>query len=201
MRAFFPEAISWRSPRIAVAVALLAGLALLPAVTAAIGEPFYVTLAARIVIYALAACGLNLVLGYGGLVSFGHALYVGLGAYVVEVELGRGPATTVLRARAADGTPVAIKVLDADPDPVRRRRFVRERSVARSLDHPYLAPALDEGVHRGREYLVSAFASEGTLQARLEQGPLETDELVDVVWRVGGAVVRKQVARYLIFDK
>jgi branched-chain amino acid transport system permease protein len=83
MRTFFPEPISWKSPRIVVAAALLAGLALLPAVTAAIGEPFYVTLAARIVIFALAACGLNLVLGYGGLVSFGHALYVGLGAYAV----------------------------------------------------------------------------------------------------------------------
>jgi branched-chain amino acid transport system permease protein len=82
---FFPEALSWRSPR-AVAVGLfLLCLGLLPVVAAAIGEPFYVTLAARILIFALAASGLNLVLGYGGLVSFGHALYVGLGAYVVGI--------------------------------------------------------------------------------------------------------------------
>lgn len=82
---FFPEALSWRSPR-AVAVGLfLLCLGLLPVVAAAIGEPFYVTLAARILIFALAASGLNLVLGYGGLVSFGHALYVGLGAYIVGI--------------------------------------------------------------------------------------------------------------------
>jgi branched-chain amino acid transport system permease protein len=81
----FPEPLSWRSPRTLVVSAFLLGLALLPVVALAIGEPFYITLAARIVIFALAACGLNLVLGYGVLVSFGHALFVGLGAYVVGI--------------------------------------------------------------------------------------------------------------------
>lgn len=81
----FPEALSWRSPRVVAVAMFLVCLGLLPVITAAIGEPFYVTLAARIVIFALAASGLNLVLGYGGLVSFGHALYVGLGAYVVGI--------------------------------------------------------------------------------------------------------------------
>jgi branched-chain amino acid transport system permease protein len=63
----------------------LAALGLVPVVAQALGEPFYITLVARILIFGLAACGLNLVLGYGGLVSFGHALYVGLGAYVVGI--------------------------------------------------------------------------------------------------------------------
>ncbi len=80
-----PEPLSWRSPRVVVAALFLLALALLPLVASAIGEPFYVTVAARILIFALGACGLNLVLGYGGLVSFGHALYVGLGAYVVGI--------------------------------------------------------------------------------------------------------------------
>lgn len=80
-----PEPLRWRSPRVLAAGTLLLCLALLPAVTAAIDEPFYVTVAARILVFALAASGLNLVLGYGGLVSFGHALYVGLGAYVVGI--------------------------------------------------------------------------------------------------------------------
>lgn len=79
----FPEPVSMRSPRIVSAALLLLCLALVPVVADAFGQPFYVTLAARILIFALAASGLNLVLGYGGLVSFGHALYVGLGAYVV----------------------------------------------------------------------------------------------------------------------
>jgi branched-chain amino acid transport system permease protein len=71
--------------RTLVAVVLLAGLALVPPIAAAIGEPYYVTLFTRIVIFALAAVGLNLILGYGGLVSFGHAMYIGIGAYVVGI--------------------------------------------------------------------------------------------------------------------
>ncbi len=82
---WFPEAISLRSPRVIAVAIFLLGLALLPVVANALGEPFYITLAARILIFALAASGLNLVLGYGGLVSFGHALYIGLGAYVVGI--------------------------------------------------------------------------------------------------------------------
>ena len=81
----FPEAVAWRSPRVIVACALLTALILLPVVAAAIGETFYISLAARIVVFALAASALNLVLGYGGMVSFGHALYIGLGAYVVGI--------------------------------------------------------------------------------------------------------------------
>lgn len=81
----FPEPISPRAPRVVATVLLVIVLAALPVVADALGEPFYVTLAARILIFALAATGLNLVLGYGGLVSFGHSLYVGLGAYAVGI--------------------------------------------------------------------------------------------------------------------
>jgi len=81
----FPEPLSLRAPRAIAAALIVLALALVPVVAGALGEPFYVTLGARILIYALAASGLNLVLGYGGLVSFGHALYVGLGAYTVGI--------------------------------------------------------------------------------------------------------------------
>ncbi len=71
--------------RTAVATMLLGGLALVPAISALIGEPYYVTLFTRIVIFALAAVGLNLILGYGAIVSFGHAMYIGIGAYAVGI--------------------------------------------------------------------------------------------------------------------
>ncbi|HEY1289185.1 MAG TPA: branched-chain amino acid ABC transporter permease [Burkholderiales bacterium] len=51
----------------------------------AIDQPFYVSVATRILIYAMAAASLNLVLGYGGMVSFGHAAFFGAGAYVVGI--------------------------------------------------------------------------------------------------------------------
>jgi branched-chain amino acid transport system permease protein len=68
-----------------VAAAVIVLLALVPVIAAAVGEPYYVTLFTRILILALAAVGLNLILGYGGLVSFGHAMYVGIGAYSVGI--------------------------------------------------------------------------------------------------------------------
>jgi branched-chain amino acid transport system permease protein len=82
---FFPEKLAWRSPRVLAVTVFLLCLLLLPVVANAIGETFYVSLAARILVFALAASALNLVLGYGGMVSFGHALFVGLGAYVVGI--------------------------------------------------------------------------------------------------------------------
>lgn len=51
----------------------------------AIDEPFYVTLATRVAVLALAAVGLNVALGLGGLVSFGHAAFFGLGGYVAGI--------------------------------------------------------------------------------------------------------------------
>ena len=42
-------------------------------------------LASRIMIFAIAAVSLDLLLGYGGLISFGHAAYIGLGAYAVAI--------------------------------------------------------------------------------------------------------------------
>ena len=66
----------------AVTVVILAAL---PPVMSAIGQPFYIDLVRRIMILAIAAVSLNLILGYGGMVSFGHAAYLGIGAYAVGI--------------------------------------------------------------------------------------------------------------------
>jgi branched-chain amino acid transport system permease protein len=66
------------------AIAILVLIAL-PPVVFAIGQPFYLDLVRRIMILAIAAISLNLILGYGGLVSFGHAAYLGVGAYAVGI--------------------------------------------------------------------------------------------------------------------
>ena len=44
-----------------------------PPLASAIGQPYYIELLRRVMIFAIAAVSLNLILGYGGLVSFGHA--------------------------------------------------------------------------------------------------------------------------------
>jgi len=56
-----------------------------PPLTIAIGQPYYVELLRRVMIFAIAAVSLNLILGYGGLVSFGHAAYLGVGGYSVGI--------------------------------------------------------------------------------------------------------------------
>jgi branched-chain amino acid transport system permease protein len=60
-------------------------LLIIPPLVMAIGQPFYLDLVRRIMILAIAAISLNLILGYGGLVSFGHAAYLGVGAYAVGI--------------------------------------------------------------------------------------------------------------------
>ena len=70
------------------AIVLAAGLVLLaavPPVAALANQPFYLDLVRRVMIFAIAALSLNLILGYGGMISFGHAAYLGVGAYAVGV--------------------------------------------------------------------------------------------------------------------
>jgi branched-chain amino acid transport system permease protein len=70
--------------RVALAVAFALAIAL-PWLAEVAGSPATVSLATRMAVYGIAAASLNLVLGFGGLVSFGHAAYFGLGGYAVGI--------------------------------------------------------------------------------------------------------------------
>jgi branched-chain amino acid transport system permease protein len=63
---------------------------LLPLYTGISGNRFLLTLFTRIVIMALAASSLNLILGYGSMMSFGHAAYIGIGGYAVGILAHEG---------------------------------------------------------------------------------------------------------------
>jgi branched-chain amino acid transport system permease protein len=73
------------TPRNAVTALVVVGLLLVPVYAAVIGNNFILSMATRIVILAIAATSLNLIMGYGGMVSFGHAAYLGVGGYVVGI--------------------------------------------------------------------------------------------------------------------
>jgi len=60
-------------------------LALVPMAAALLNQPFYLDLVRRIMIFAIAAVSLDLILGFGGMVSFGHAAFLGVGAYAVAI--------------------------------------------------------------------------------------------------------------------
>jgi len=63
-------------------------LLLLPAtalIALSLDEPFIITLATKVAIFALAGVGLNIALGLGGLVSLGHAAFFGIGGYAMGI--------------------------------------------------------------------------------------------------------------------
>lgn len=70
-----------------MSIATLLLLGILPPVFLWTGHPFYADLATRLTCLGIAAVSLNLILGYGGLVSFGHAVYLGIGAYCVGIPV------------------------------------------------------------------------------------------------------------------
>jgi branched-chain amino acid transport system permease protein len=85
--------------RIGAFAALLAALAL-PWALQALGADFYLGTASRILVYAVAATSLNLLLGYGGMISLGHAAFFGLGAYCTGILLSEGVRSGLLHLLA-----------------------------------------------------------------------------------------------------
>src|SRR5436190_21510256 len=81
---------AWVTPRNVFVIALIAIMALLPVYAAATGHTFMTTVFTRIVILAIAAVSLNLIMGYGGMVSFGHAAYIGVGGYAIGMLAKEG---------------------------------------------------------------------------------------------------------------
>jgi len=90
---------------------VLAALAAVPPLAALLGQPFYLDLVRRIMIFAIAALSLNLILGYGGLVSFGHAAYLGIGAYAVGILAHHGVHNGLLQFGVAIGASAAIALV------------------------------------------------------------------------------------------
>jgi branched-chain amino acid transport system permease protein len=85
-------------------IALVVVTCAFPLVMHAFDQQFYISFATRVLIYAMAAASLNLVLGYGGMVSFGHAAFFGAGAYVVGILTTEGLTSAWLTWPAAIAT-------------------------------------------------------------------------------------------------
>jgi branched-chain amino acid transport system permease protein len=81
---------AWLTPRNTLVAGLIVILLLLPVYAVTTGNTFVMTLFTRIVILAIAAVSLNLIMGFGGMVSFGHAAYLGIGGYVVGILAKEG---------------------------------------------------------------------------------------------------------------
>jgi branched-chain amino acid transport system permease protein len=75
---------------VALPVVIFVALALMPIVAALTTEAYVLGLVTRVMIFAIAALALDLLVGYGALVSFGHAAFIGLGAYAVGILASHG---------------------------------------------------------------------------------------------------------------
>ena len=93
--------------RLAVVLGLVL-LAAVPVLAAALQAPFYIDLFSRIMIFAIAALSLDLILGYGGMVSFGHAAYLGIGAYAVGILAHHGVESGAVQWTAAIGASALV---------------------------------------------------------------------------------------------
>jgi branched-chain amino acid transport system permease protein len=77
----------------------------------AVDQPFYISFATRILIYAIAAASLKLVLGYGGMVSFGHAAFFGAGAYIVGILAVEGVTSLWIAWSAATAVAALVALI------------------------------------------------------------------------------------------
>ena len=82
-----------------------------PLAMQAVDQPFYISFATRILIYAMAAASLNLVLGYGGMVSFGHAAFFGAGAYIVGILAVEGVTSLWIAWSAATAVAALVALI------------------------------------------------------------------------------------------
>ena len=96
------------SAQLLALVTLLALLAAVPPLAELFQQPFYLELGRRIMIFAIAALSLNLILGYGGMISFGHAAYLGVGAYAVGVLAHYGITNGLLQWALAIGASAVV---------------------------------------------------------------------------------------------
>src|SRR5882757_7466409 len=78
------------TPRNVFVAVLLVVLALIPVYCLYVGNTFLMSFFTRILILGMAAVSLNLIMGFGGMVSFGHAVYLGIGGYAVGILAQEG---------------------------------------------------------------------------------------------------------------
>jgi serine/threonine protein kinase len=114
-----------------------------------------------------------------------------IGPYRIIEQLGQGGMATVLKAyHAALDRYVALKVLHQafHQDQSFTARFQREARVVAKLEHPNIVPIYDYSEHESRPYLVMKYIEGDTLKARLNQGPLNSKEIENVVDSIGAAL-------------
>jgi TolB-like protein/tetratricopeptide (TPR) repeat protein len=114
-----------------------------------------------------------------------------LSHYRILERIGAGGMGEVYRARDQHlDRDVAVKVLSRGSlaDPGDRERFRREAHVLSRLSHPGVATVFDFATQDGVDFLVMEYVPGGSLQSRLQRGPLELEEVARIGAQIGDAL-------------
>ena len=114
-----------------------------------------------------------------------------LRGYRLIEEVGMGSFAIVWRgSQPSVGRDVAIKQIRAElasqPDFI--RRFEAEAHLVARLEHPHIVPLIDYWREPDSAYLVMRWLSGGTLERRLDDGPLDLDTAIALARQIGGAL-------------
>ncbi|GAB4571562.1 MAG: hypothetical protein Kow0077_08550 [Anaerolineae bacterium] len=112
-------------------------------------------------------------------------------SYEIIKELGRGGMAVVYLARQHSmDRLVAVKVISRvySEDPDFRARFDQEARTIARLEHPYILPVIDYGEEDFGAFLVMRYVGGGTLEKRLEDGPLRLSAARDMLARIAAAL-------------
>ena len=114
-----------------------------------------------------------------------------IGPYRIRGRIGSGGMSTVyLGVDPKSGRPVAVKLMASFllQDSKFTARFKREVDLLRTFDHPNIVPVLDYGEHDGSPYIVMPYMRLGTLQDRLQKGPLSMVEAARIIGAIAKAL-------------
>jgi branched-chain amino acid transport system permease protein len=90
---------------------LLLAATALPWIAGWLDQTYYIGFARRMMIFALAAVSLNFIMGFGGMVSLGHAAFFGMGAYTVAIAMSHGVSSAWITWPLAVGVAAAMALV------------------------------------------------------------------------------------------
>lgn len=111
--------------------------------------------------------------------------------YQVKAFLGRGGMATVYHAfDPRFERDVAVKLMPREflHDPAFLARFEREAKTIAALEHGAIVPVYDFGDHEGQPFLVMRYMAGGSLNRRIEEGPVGLHEAAQIIERIGSAL-------------
>ncbi|MBL8164537.1 MAG: serine/threonine-protein kinase [Anaerolineae bacterium] len=114
-----------------------------------------------------------------------------IGGYEILNVIGRGGMATVYRAQQKSmNRDVAMKVLPEKyiNDDTYIQRFNQEVAIVAKLEHRNIVPVHDYGEFNGQPYIVMRYMSGGSVDDMLNNGPLEIEQLVDIIDQIAPAL-------------